>query len=113
MYSTVTNKAYGLNYDIAPVPYSIEKLQSIAESDQIAVDIQATQNILNNWKTKVVADTTHKPKLVILCVSGGGLKSATWTMQVVQQADSLLNGQLLNHTVLITGASGVCWGWVI
>jgi len=44
--------------------------------------------------------------MVIICTSGGGLKAATWTMQVVQQADSLLEGSLLKHTTLLTGASG-------
>ena len=101
-----TNKAYGLDFNSPPVAYTVEKLQSICESNQIDIDKQATQNILENWKAKVAPDSISKPKMVILCVSGGGLKSATWTMQVVQQADSLLNGQLLNHTVLITGASG-------
>ncbi|MBK7871082.1 MAG: patatin-like phospholipase family protein [Saprospiraceae bacterium] len=47
-----------------------------------------------------------KPKMVFLCVSGGGLRSATWSMNVVQTADSLLQGDLLRQTALISGASG-------
>lgn len=47
-----------------------------------------------------------KPKLVVMCVSGGGLRSATWTTKVLQTADSLTNGKLLKHAVLITGSSG-------
>jgi len=34
------------------------------------------------------------------------LRSATWSMQVAQKADSLLGGRLMDNTVLITGASG-------
>ncbi|MCB0633125.1 MAG: patatin-like phospholipase family protein, partial [Lewinella sp.] len=41
-----------------------------------------------------------------LAVSGGGLKAATWTVEVVQTVDSLMRGQFLDQTVLVTGASG-------
>ncbi|NJK82975.1 MAG: patatin-like phospholipase family protein [Saprospiraceae bacterium] len=47
-----------------------------------------------------------KPKMVLTCVSGGGLKSATWAMQVLRHADSLTMGNLMRHTVLMSGASG-------
>lgn len=98
------NKAYGMDYNVEPAEYSYEKLQSICLSDQVTEDKNQNTNILNNWKRNL--NSPEKPKMVILCVSGGGLKSAIWTMQVIQTADSLLNGQLLDHTVLITGASG-------
>ncbi|MCG8326680.1 MAG: hypothetical protein MI974_03290 [Chitinophagales bacterium] len=98
-----TNKAYGMDYEVPPSEYSLDHLQSIYKSGQIQKDTAATLHILNNWKKKT---RQEKPKMVVLCVSGGGMKAATWSMQVVQQADSLLNGELLKHTVLITGASG-------
>jgi hypothetical protein len=98
------NKAYGMDYNVEPAEYSYEKLQSICFSDQVTEDKNQNTNILNNWKRNL--NSVEKPKMVILSVSGGGLKSAIWTMQVIQTADSLLNGQLLDHTVLITGASG-------
>ncbi|MEZ5041008.1 MAG: patatin-like phospholipase family protein [Saprospiraceae bacterium] len=103
----LNNQAYGLDYEVAPVEYTYEKLQEICLSDQVEKDKKNTIDILNNWKAKVY-DTLSatKPKMVLLCASGGGLKSATWTMQVIQTADSMLQGRLLAHTVLITGASG-------
>lgn len=100
------NQAYGLDYEAPPVEYSYKKLQDVCISDQVVKDKDRTVSILNNWKTKVTSQVEEKPKMVVLCVSGGGLKAATWTMQVLQTADSILNGQLLDHTVLITGASG-------
>lgn len=100
------NQAYGLDYKAAPVEYSYEKLQEVCISDQVVKDKDRTISILNNWKTNVTSQVEEKPKMVVLCVSGGGLKAATWTMQVLQTADSILNGRLLDHTVLITGASG-------
>ena len=102
-----TNKAYGLNYETAPAEYSLKRLQEASNSTRIEDDKAATTAILERWKAKTEEE---KPWMVILCSSGGGLKSATWSMQVVRTADSLLNGQLLEHTVLITGASGGMMG---
>lgn len=98
-----TNKAYGLDYYQEPKPYSYEALESVYSDAQIEKDKNNTNNILSNWKDK---QAEEKPKMVILSVSGGGLKSAVWVMNVVQQLDSLSGGKLLDHTVLITGASG-------
>lgn len=102
----VNNHAYGLDYKGTPAEYSYQALEEICISDRVEKDTKKTVNILNNWKAKVSTDSAHKPKMVLLCVSGGGLKAATWTMQVLQTADSMLHGQLLDHTTLITGASG-------
>ena len=44
--------------------------------------------------------------MVVVCVSGGGLKATAWTMSVLQAADSLTDGQFMKHTALMTGASG-------
>ena len=37
---------------------------------------------------------------------GGGKRAALWAFSVLQTADSLSGGKLMNHSVLITGASG-------
>lgn len=100
------NKAYGLNYDTIPSEYTYERLNGICLSDQVDRDKEATLAALENWKKRAWAPPGEKPKLVIFSVSGGGLRSATWSMQVAQQADSLLGGRLMNNTALITGASG-------
>lgn len=44
--------------------------------------------------------------MVFLCVSGGGKRAALWTFTVLQTADSLTSGQLMENTILVTGASG-------
>lgn len=97
------NRAYGLNYQTQPATYSNERLQDIFTSGQVGADIAHTRQILDRWRARTGED---KPKMVILCVSGGGLRSAVWALQVAQTADSMLNGNLLKHTTLITGASG-------
>jgi hypothetical protein len=71
--------------------------------------MQSTIEILNNWRMKNCLNSIQmqrKPKLVIINASGGGLRSALWTFYSLQYADSLLDGELLKHTELITGASG-------
>lgn len=101
------NKAYGLNFNDQLAPYSYETLQEICQEEQINKDIDHTKTILEHWKQKMYDKyQEEKPKMILLCVSGGGLKSASWSMRIVQKADSLLQGKLLDQTVLITGASG-------
>ncbi|MEM1319893.1 MAG: patatin-like phospholipase family protein [Bacteroidota bacterium] len=99
------NKGYGLDYTTPPAKYSYPVLEEMADADLVDRDKENTIAILENWKAKF-ADQTSKPKMVIFCASGGGMRAAVWTMQVMQQADSLLNGKLMEHTSLITGASG-------
>lgn len=101
-----TYKAFGLNYEV-PAPYSLEQVQMQSDSLQYAQDKESTQAILEKWKQKVIlTDTVEKPKMVFICTSGGGLRSALWTMTALQTADSLTQGKLFDHTRLITGASG-------
>ncbi len=100
------NRAYGLDYTGEPAPYTLEHLDSLSTPDQIAEDRRHTEAILENWKKRAAGPRNKKPKLVLVAVSGGGLRSATWSMHVMQTADSLLHGKLIRNTGLITGASG-------
>jgi hypothetical protein len=59
--------------------------------------------VLNNWKKK---QATEKPLMIFINVSGGGLRSATFTMNMLQRLDSATNGKLMQQTLLISGASG-------
>lgn len=100
------NRAYGLDYLVEPVSYTYDTLQGMLYSDQVAQDKKATTDILEKWRRKVELPNEAKPKMVILSVSGGGLKAATWTVLVAQTIDSLMKGRFLDQTVLVTGASG-------
>jgi len=104
------NKAYGLDYTGELSDYTYEKLDSMSTLEKVTIDKVNTIKILNNWRSKFPVKDTVQPKMVIFCVSGGGLKASVWAMQVIQQSDSLMNGQLLNHTMLMTGASGGMFG---
>jgi hypothetical protein len=106
----VSNGAYGLNYHTTKARYTRQTLQKYENNKKhLESDMHATIEILNNWRQKNCANTIQmqrKPKLVIINASGGGLRSALWTFYSLQYADSLLDGELLKHTELITGASG-------
>jgi len=99
------NKAYGLNYnnkDQRP-QYDKQSLQSLCTPALINRDKANMLTILEHWKKKQVSE---KPVMIFMNVSGGGLRSATFVMNTLQQLDSITNGKLMQQTFLISGASG-------
>jgi hypothetical protein len=100
-----SNKAYGLNYlnrNDRP-QYTAETLLSLCSPQNMQRDEQNMISILEKWKKK---QHEEKPLMFVITTSGGGNRSATFTMNVLQHLDSLTHGELMNKTVLITGASG-------
>ncbi len=99
------NKAYGLNYTnkTQRPQYSKAGLQQLCTPQKIAADKEAMLAVLQNWKAK---QTQAKPVMFFINVSGGGLRSATFVMNTLQQLDSITSGKLMQHTFLISGASG-------
>lgn len=100
-----TNKAYGLNYskNVERAAYTHESLASLCTKEKIDADKQNMINILNKWKAR---QGVEKPYLYLICVSGGGTRSATFTFNTLQRLDSLSKGTLMKKTFLVTGASG-------
>ncbi len=99
------NKAYGINYTnkIERPAYTRENLIAIASAENISSDSLNMIGVLENWKKK---QKVEKPILVVMSTSGGGHRSATFTMNVLQRLDSITHGEFMNNTFLITGASG-------
>ncbi len=100
-----TNKAYGLNYskDVQRPAYNRETLLSLCSPARVEQDKAHMLHILENWKKK---QKEEKPLLFLINVSGGGTRSATFTLSVLQRLDSLCGGKLMDKTFLVTGASG-------
>ncbi|HSC36977.1 MAG TPA: hypothetical protein VLD19_03865, partial [Chitinophagaceae bacterium] len=100
-----TNKAYGLNYskDIQRPGYNRETLLSLCSATRVEQDKANMIRVLENWKKK---QKEEKPLLYMINVSGGGTRSATFTLSVLQRLDSLSGGRLMDKTFLIAGASG-------
>jgi hypothetical protein len=104
-----TNKAYGLNYtNRSERPaYSPESLQQLCTPEKVERDKQNMLGILDNWKKR---QKEERPVLFIINTSGGGSRSAAFTMNVLQRLDRLSGGELMRKTFLITGASGGMFG---
>lgn len=100
--------ALGMNYEIAKAPYTLDHLREASSTENIQTDIRNTTETLNRWLGDYIAFNGYgrKPKAVMICASGGGLRAAYFTMRVIQKLDSLSEGRLMESTRLITGASG-------
>ncbi|NRA12179.1 MAG: patatin-like phospholipase family protein, partial [Crocinitomicaceae bacterium] len=100
-----TSYAYGLDYSKSDdCHYSMERIAAIANEHEInQSSYDSYIKTLENWKKNTGKD---KPKLVIINTSGGGSRSALWTVSVLQKLQKASQGELLKHTQLITGASG-------
>jgi Patatin-like phospholipase len=99
------NKAYGINYwnkEERPA-YTREGLLALCTKENIEADRKNMIGILNSWKKKQDSD---KPLLVLINTSGGGHRSATFTMSVLQHLDSITKGSIMKKAFLINGASG-------
>jgi Patatin-like phospholipase. len=99
------NKAYGLNYNNKEEQpeYNRTALLALCTPSIVERDRANMLTILNNWKRK---QDREKPVMIFINVSGGGLRSATFVMNTLQQLDSITNGRVMKQAFLINGASG-------
>ena len=97
-------QAYGLKYDTRKAAYTLRKIKELSDDENFIDDVRTTTLALDNWRAKFPKD--KKPKIVFVCSSGGGHRACIWTMRTLQHVDSTLGGQLMEHTMLMTGASG-------
>ena len=99
------NKLYGLDYlhDQPSPVYSRDSIAALCMPAHLAADEKNMIQVLERWKAR---QTTPRPTLYLINVSGGGTRSATFTMSVLQKLDSMTSGNLMHQTFLITGASG-------
>ncbi|MBL4586471.1 MAG: hypothetical protein JKX84_05390 [Flavobacteriales bacterium] len=105
------SRAYGMNYDGQLAAYDLDSLASVQQDFAIYEhDLNHHHKILRKWKSKNVRRRWQKPKLVMICVTGGGQRSMLWAFKSMQVADSICNGDLMKHTQFISGASGGMFG---
>ena len=91
------NYAYGINYEYKP-KYNHESLYNIQNNgSSINNSIKENIEILTNWIHKNKSST--KPKMVFINTSGGGLRSALWTVHVLSYLDSMTNNQLFQRHI--------------
>jgi hypothetical protein len=111
-YMTYQSRALGLDYNKAPREYSLESITALAADSNMQADEKNTLAILEKWKAKNQdkAHPNRKPKLVLVCGSGGGMRATMFTTAILQRADSMVNGKLMPQTAMMTGASGGMFG---
>lgn len=99
------NKAYGLDYTKRDErkPYTQEALAVLSSPPYMEADRNHMISILNAWKAK---QPSVKPKLAFINVSGGGLRSAAFVMNGLQEIQRVMGDSLMQRTILISGASG-------
>lgn len=101
-----SNKAYGLDYSKPKPSYSVAEAEKFYSDSIFNNDKKQTLGILENWKANLAKEQNHKPKMILLCVSGGGTRSSLFTFSVMMCIDSATGGKLMPHTRLISGSSG-------
>ncbi len=102
------SQAYGLDYAV-PAVYDRQVITAMArDTARSHQDAELHERTLERWheKNQRLAHAAAKPKLLIVNTSGGGSRAMLWTFRCLQVADSLLNGELMDRTALITGSSG-------
>ncbi|AEV31244.1 Patatin-like phospholipase [Owenweeksia hongkongensis DSM 17368] len=97
------NYAYGMNYETERADYSYANFEALTNDSLVKYDKKQSLQILQNWKAK---QDESKPKLILLNVSGGGLRSALWVTKVIQEIDKATGNQFYPNIHLITGSSG-------
>ncbi len=99
------NKAYGLNYNNKTLRpnYNKAALLQLCTAQKLDADKANMIAILNKWKAK---QNNKKPVMVFINVSGGGLRSAAFCMNALQQTDKITQGNLMSSSFMISGASG-------
>ena len=106
------HEAIGLNYATPPARYTQQALALLARPERLRRDLDSSVAMLEAWRARYRAHygPQARPKLVVVATSGGGLRSATWTLTALQAMDSVMGGQLPLHLRLISGASGGMMG---
>lgn len=97
--------AFGMSYAESDMKkYDLASITELGyDAEQSSIDKDKFMQLLDNWKKK---QSSNKPKLIVVNTSGGGLRSAMWTLSMFQLLDQETGGFFSKQTQLITGASG-------
>ena len=102
--ATGVHEAKGLDYSVQPfAPYKLDSLRQMNGKTEYNQDFHDALHSLESWR---VRQKEEKPKMAIICVSGGGQRSALWSMNTLQRIDETLDESIMSKSALITGASG-------
>jgi len=101
---SVKSQALGIDYTNESCIYSSAYLENIHDLSNVEWDKESAYTLLNN---RLIAQDISKDSVLILVnVSGGGLRSTAWAFTTLMWLDSLSQGEVFKHTALIAGSSG-------
>ncbi|HMU13176.1 MAG: hypothetical protein JST41_06965 [Bacteroidetes bacterium] len=103
------SQAVGLDYAGPAARYDRATIHAMATDTATArADADHFKGTLEQWlaNNQALPNANGKPKLILVNTSGGGSRAMVWTFRCLQVADSLLGGDLMRRTALITGSSG-------
>lgn len=96
--------AFGMAYEKdQQVLYTDSVFESMVHLANMEADRKHWTEMLTAWKRQT---GEAKPWLILLNVSGGGLRSSVFTYEMWRELDAVTNGEFSRHCVLVTGASG-------
>lgn len=99
------NRPYGIDYTDGTSPYTQARLLELSSGNYVSQDSLVMTEILENWRAKHNPNDPA-PKMLFINCSGGGLRASMFVMEALQHADSICGSNLMDHSMLITGASG-------
>ncbi|HND16267.1 MAG TPA: hypothetical protein PLQ17_05235 [Saprospiraceae bacterium] len=97
------NQAYGIDYQKTPLPYDPDSCGVQYDDLKYANDKKSGFGVLEKWLDK---QKSEKPYAVFLCASGGGQRAGVWAMEVLDSLNQMSTNELLDRTVMMSGASG-------
>ena len=80
-------------------PFLVGQWQAVNLLNNTEVLLAWRNLVGNRWRDR-------KPKLVIVTVSGGGIRASVWTSVVLRKLEATLGADFPYHIRLVTGASG-------
>lgn len=95
-----------MNYRKEKPVYSIPEIEKFYTDEVFDQDKAQTLAILEKWKISNQQPGGAKPKMILMSISGGGIRSTLFSFSVMMAIDSISNGKLMPLTTLITGSSG-------
>jgi len=91
--------AAGVSIETGDDPFLVGQWQRVQLLNNTEVLLSWKNVVGGRWKER-------KPKLVIVAVSGGGIRASVWTSVVLRKLEATLGSDFPYHIRLITGASG-------
>ncbi len=97
--------APGMDYSVLK-EYSQKEIETINTDSILLNDKKQAELILDKWLRKQKTKNGKKPKLIVLNLSGGGLRSGVWALKVLSELEKEIGEDFSQSLQFISGSSG-------